>query len=69
MPARYQKQKIRKRHRMRQPRRQCMARQMIDRDQGFARAHRQALGHGQPHHHAADQSRPGGDGNGINVFQ
>ena len=43
--------------------------QMVDRDQRLARGHRQRLGRHQPDHHPADQPRPGGRGNGIDIIQ
>ena len=69
MAARNQQQQKRKCHAIGQPRRQRMARQMIDRDQRLARAQRQRLGGGQSHHHAADQAGPGGGGDGVDICQ
>ncbi len=44
-----------------------MAFEVIDREQRLARAERQPLARKQRDHHAADQSRPRGRGDGVDV--
>ncbi len=65
MAARDQQQKERKVDVLGQTRRQGMAFEMVDRDQGQVTRQGKALGKAQAHHDAADQARAGGGGDGI----
>ncbi len=70
MPARDEQQQIGKfEARIGEARRERMALQMVDRDQRLARCHRQCLGGDEPHHHPADQTRPGGRGDRVDIVQ
>jgi hypothetical protein len=67
MPARHQKQQIGKGQSVGQPRRQGVTFQMVHRQQGQVSAQRDALGGHQRRHHPADQARPGGRGDAIEI--
>jgi hypothetical protein len=69
MATRGQQQQVGKSHFMHQTRRQRVTLQMIDRDQRFARGYAERLGRHQPHHHPADQPRPGSNRNRIDIGQ
>ena len=70
MPARDEQQQVGIGERgVGQPRRQRVAFQVIDRDQRLAAGHRQRLAGHQTDHHPADQPRPGGGGDAVNVPQ
>ena len=55
--------------RVAQHRRKRMAFEMVDRDQRLARRQRQPLGGDQADHHAADQPRPGGRGDRVDLAE
>ena len=42
---------------------------MVDRQQGLVGGHGQRLARHQPNHHPADQPRPGGGGNRVDLIQ
>ena len=46
-----------------------MAFEMVDRDQRLARRQREPLAGEQPDHHPADQARPGGRGDGVDLAE
>ena len=68
MPARDQQQQIGKAEGfIRQPRRERVAFEVIDRQQRLACRHRQRLGAHQSDNHPADQPRPCGGGNRVDI--
>ena len=68
MPAAGQQQQIGKSEvRVGQPRAQRMAFEVVDRDERLARRQGEPLARQQPDHHAADQSRPRGRGDRVDV--
>ncbi len=69
MPARHEQRQIGKRHRAGQPRRQRMARQMVDTDEREPARRRQTLGEHHAGKHAADQTGAGGDRDGVDVVE
>ena len=70
MSARNQQQQIGiVQRRIGQARGQGVAFQVVDRDQRLAARQRQRLGGDQPHHHAANQARPGGGRDGVDIVQ
>ena len=70
MPARDQQQEVRKGQLwIGEPRRKRVPFQMIDCNQRLVAGHRQRFGGHQPDHHAANQARTSGGGDGIHIAQ
>ena len=69
MPAGRKQQQIRKADIVREPRGEGMSLKVIDRDEGLSHRQRQRLGGCQPDNHAADQPRPGGGGDSVDIAQ
>ena len=69
MAARHEQQQIGKRNRLGQPHRQSVAFEMIDGDEGLVVGEGQRLGGHDADHHAADQPRPAGRGDGVEIGQ
>ena len=69
VPARDQQHQVGEGDAVGQPRGQRMRLEVVDRDQRLAERRGQRLGRGQPDQHAADQPRPGGRGDGVDIAE
>ena len=69
MAARDQQQQIGKGHVFAETHRQRMAFEVIDRQQRLVVREGQRLGGHDAHHHAADQARPAGGGNAVELVE
>ncbi len=70
MPSRDQQQQIGKtQFCIDQPRAECMAFKMVDRDQRRVAGHGERLGADQPDHHPADETGAGGGGDRVAIGQ
>ena len=69
MAARDQQQQIGKGHLFGQPHRQRMAFEMVDGEEGLVVGEGQRLGRHHAHHHAADQARPAGGGDAVELAE
>ena len=69
MPARDEQQQVGKIEIVREPRRERVGFQMVHRHERLARDQRQRLARREPDHHPADEPRPGGGGDAVEVRQ
>ena len=69
MTARHQQQEIGKRHVFGEAHRKRVALQMIDGEERLVLGEGQRLGGHDAHHHAADQARPAGRGDPVEIGQ